>query len=188
MLQTPFVHPAVKQVHDRRQLIKVEAVSQSYLWPLSVNTRDSLGKRTVTRGRQLTKVVLWASALGTVDRLLFPLLDLGMNTQFQGFLSQMVETTHRISRTALLPCYHSVTCDVGTPGNILGPGSGLLRMWVRHVSLLPPALLYYPSYLSAKRHSLATRTLDAGRQQRAQSQSSSYAVFCLPYVITEPLN
>ena len=54
------------------------------------------------------------------------LSGLGMKAQFQGLLSQIVETIHRISRTALLPCEHGVSCDVGIPGNITGPGSGLL--------------------------------------------------------------
>ena len=49
------------------QLIKVGAVTQSYLWALSVSIRDSLVKQIVTRGRQLTKVVLWAASLSTVD-------------------------------------------------------------------------------------------------------------------------
>ena len=79
MLQTPFVHLVVKQIRDRRQLIKVGAVTQGYLWSLSVSIRDSLLKRIVTRGRQLTKVVLWASSFGTLSCL----SDLGMNTQFQ---------------------------------------------------------------------------------------------------------
>ena len=102
LFRTPFVH-LVKQTHDRRQLIRVGAVTQSYFWALSVRIRDSRVKEIVTRGRQLIKVVLWA-ALGTVDLVLFPLPDLGMNTQFQGLLSQIVETIHRISRTCLLLC------------------------------------------------------------------------------------
>ena len=68
MLQTPFVH-LVKQIRDRRQFAKVGAVTQSYLWALSVSIRDSLIKQIVARGRQLTKVVLWASSLGTGDPL-----------------------------------------------------------------------------------------------------------------------
>ena len=44
LLQTPFVHLVVKQIDDRRQLIKGGAVTQSYLWALSVSTRDSLIK------------------------------------------------------------------------------------------------------------------------------------------------
>ena len=32
LLQTLFVHLIVKEICDRRQLIKVEAVTQSYLW------------------------------------------------------------------------------------------------------------------------------------------------------------
>ena len=68
LLQTPFFH-LIKQIHDRRQLIKVGAVIQSYLWALSVSIRDSLIKQIVTRGRQLTKVVLWAPSLGTVGPL-----------------------------------------------------------------------------------------------------------------------
>ena len=72
LLQTLFVHLVVKQIRDRRQLIKVGAVPQSYLWALSVSTRDFLVKQIVTRGRQLTKGVLWASSLGTVGPLLFP--------------------------------------------------------------------------------------------------------------------
>ena len=35
----------------------------------SVSIRDSLVKEIVTRGRQLTKVVSWASSWGTVDLL-----------------------------------------------------------------------------------------------------------------------
>ena len=67
LLQTPFVHLVVKQICDRKQLIKIGAVTQSFLWVLSVSIRDSLIKQIVTRGRQLTKFVLWASSLGTVD-------------------------------------------------------------------------------------------------------------------------
>ena len=52
-----------------RQLIKVGALSQSYSWALSVSIKDSLIKQIVTRGGQLTKVVIWASSLGTVDPL-----------------------------------------------------------------------------------------------------------------------
>ena len=69
LLQTPLVHLVVKQIHDRRQLIKVGSLFQSYLWALSVSTRDSLIKQIVTRGRQLTEVVSWASSLGIVDPL-----------------------------------------------------------------------------------------------------------------------
>ena len=67
LLQTTFVHLVVKQICDRRQLVKVEATTQSYLGALSVSTRDPLVKQIVTRGKQLTKVVLWAFSLGTVD-------------------------------------------------------------------------------------------------------------------------
>ena len=70
MLQTPFVHLVVKQICDRRQLIKVESVTQSYLWAISVSTRDPLVKQIVTRGRQLTEVVSWTFSLDTVDFLL----------------------------------------------------------------------------------------------------------------------
>ena len=69
LLQTPFVHLDVKRIHDRRQLIKVGTVTQSYLWALSVSIRDSLVKHIVARGIQLTKVVLWNSSLGTMDPL-----------------------------------------------------------------------------------------------------------------------
>ena len=69
LLQTPFIHLVVKQIRDRRQLIKVGALSQIYLWALSVRIRDSLVKQIITRSRQLTKVVLWAPSLGTVDPL-----------------------------------------------------------------------------------------------------------------------
>ena len=34
LLQTPFVHLVLKQISDRRQLIKVAVVTQSYLWAL----------------------------------------------------------------------------------------------------------------------------------------------------------
>ena len=104
MLQTPFAHLVVKERCDRRQLIKVGAVTQSFLWALSVSIRGSLVKQMVAKGRQLTKVVLWASSLGAVDSLFFPHPGLGTDTQFQGFLSQIVEMTGRISRTALLSC------------------------------------------------------------------------------------
>ena len=55
------------KTRGRRQLIKVGVVTQSYLRALSVSIRDSLIKQVVTRGRQLTKVVLQASSLGTLD-------------------------------------------------------------------------------------------------------------------------
>ena len=71
LLQTLFVHLVVKQTCDRRQLIKVGAVTHSYLQALSVSTKDSLIKQIVTRSRQLTKVVLWVFSLDTVDLLLF---------------------------------------------------------------------------------------------------------------------
>ena len=64
LLQTPFVHLVVKQIRDRRQLITVGALSQSHLWAPSVSVRDSLLKQRVTRGRQFTTVVLWASSFG----------------------------------------------------------------------------------------------------------------------------
>ena len=82
LLQTIFVH-LVKQICDRRQLVEVEAVTQSYLWALSVSTRDHLVKQIASRGRQVTKVILWVSTLGTVDPHLFPLPGFGMNIQFQ---------------------------------------------------------------------------------------------------------
>ena len=62
LLQTLFVHLVVRQIHDRRQLIKVEAVTQSHLRALSESSKDSLARQIVTRGRQLTKVLLWASS------------------------------------------------------------------------------------------------------------------------------
>ena len=104
LLQTPFVHLVVKQIHDRREFIQVGAVTQSCLWVLSGSTRDSLTTQIVTRGRQLTKVVFWAAFLGTGEPLPLPLLDLGVNTQFQGFLSQIAERIHRISR---VPSYRA---------------------------------------------------------------------------------
>ena len=70
LLQTPFVHLVVKQIRDRRQFIQVGAVTQSWFWVLSGSTRDSLTTQIVSRDRQLTKVVLWASSLGTMDPLL----------------------------------------------------------------------------------------------------------------------
>ena len=82
LLQTTFIHLVVTQLHDRRQLVKVGAVTQSYLWALSVSSRDPLVKQIVTRGRQLTKAVLWAFSSGTVDPILFPFPGFGMNTQF----------------------------------------------------------------------------------------------------------
>ena len=70
----PYLAPdsicsSCSKTRDRRQLIKVGVVTQSYLRALSVSIRDSLIKQVVTRGRQLTKVVLWVSSLGTVDPL-----------------------------------------------------------------------------------------------------------------------
>ena len=93
LLQTLLVHLVVKQIRDRRQLIKVGAVTQSYVWAL-----------------------LWA--LWTLSRLSGP----GMKAQSQGYLSQTEETLHRISRTSLLLCWHGVCYNAGTPGNIIGPG------------------------------------------------------------------
>ena len=90
------------KTRGRRQLIKVGVVTQSYLRALSVSIRDSFVKQIVTRGRQLTKVVLWAPSLGTGGPL--PHSGLGMKAQFQGFLSQIVGMLHRISRTSLLSC------------------------------------------------------------------------------------
>ena len=101
LLQTPFVH-LIKQICDGGQLIKIGALSPSFLWALSVSIRDSLVKQIVTRGTQLTKVVLWDSSLGTIDLSCIP--GLGMKAQFQGFLSQIVGMLHRISRTSLLSC------------------------------------------------------------------------------------
>ena len=89
LLQTLFVHLVVKQIHDRRQLIKIGALSPSFLWALSVSIRDSLVKQIVTRGRQLTKVVLWASSWAPWTLSHIP--GLGMKALFQGFLSQVVE-------------------------------------------------------------------------------------------------
>ena len=58
LLQTPFVHLVVKQICDRRQLIKVETVTQNHLWAFSISIRDSLVKQIVTRGKQLTNVFI----------------------------------------------------------------------------------------------------------------------------------
>lgn len=44
LLQITFVHFTVKQVCDKRQLIKIETVTQSYLCALSVSTSDCLIK------------------------------------------------------------------------------------------------------------------------------------------------
>ena len=132
LLQTPFVHLVVKQICDWAQLIKVGAVPQSYFWALSVSTRDSL---------------------------LFPLPGFGMKAEFQSLLSQTAETIHGISRTALLLCQPGVSCDVGTPGNIIRPGSGLLSSWVRHDSLLLPAVVYSPSYLPSLEHAVKPRSV-----------------------------
>ena len=67
LLQTPFVH-LIKQICDGGQLIKIGALSPSFLWALSVSIRDFPVKQIVTRGIQLTKV-LGVSSLGTVDPL-----------------------------------------------------------------------------------------------------------------------
>ena len=56
----------VKHIYDKRQLSKIGALS-TYSRALSVSIRESLIKQVVTRGRQLTKVVLCAASLGTVD-------------------------------------------------------------------------------------------------------------------------
>ena len=102
LLQNTLVHLIVKQIRDWRQLIKVGAVTQSSLWTLSVSIRDSLVKQIVTRGRQLTKVVLGASSLGTVDPLL-PFRPWDESTVSRLSFPDR-KTLHRISRTSLLPC------------------------------------------------------------------------------------
>ena len=103
LLQTTFIH-LVKQTCDRRKLIKVEAVTQSYLWTLSVSTREPLIEQIVTRGRQLTKAVLWAFSLSIVDLFLFPFLDFVTNTQFQRLsFPNCGNDEYRISRASLLP-------------------------------------------------------------------------------------
>ena len=72
-----FVHLVVKQTPYRRQLVKVEEVIRFFMGSFCKHQRPPC--KTVNKGRRLTKVVLWAFSLGTA----FPLLDLGMNTQFQ---------------------------------------------------------------------------------------------------------
>ena len=58
----------------------------------------------------------------------------GIQTKFQGLpLSGATVVLHGILRR---------------PGNLIGPGSGLLSGQVRRVSLLHPALVYYLSYLT----------------------------------------
>ena len=74
LLQTPFVHHVIKQIHDRMQLIKIETLSK------------------VIYG------LLWAP--WTLSHIPGP----GMKAQFQDFLSQIVEMLHRISGTSLLSC------------------------------------------------------------------------------------
>ena len=124
MLQTPFVHLVIKQVCDRRQLIKVGAVTQSSLWTLSVSIRDSLVKQIVTRGRQLTKIVLWAFSLGILGPLFFPLLDLRMNTQFQRLsFPDSGHNTHGTSRAPLLCAITAFLVLFGKPGDLIRPGS-----------------------------------------------------------------
>ena len=63
LLQTPFVHLVVKQIRGRRQLIKVWAVTQSYLWAHSLSIRDFLIKQIVSRGGQLTKIMSFSGQL-----------------------------------------------------------------------------------------------------------------------------
>ena len=127
-LARDYVCSSCCKTHDRRQLIKVGAVTQSYLWALSISIRDSVIKQLVTRGGQLTKVVLWASSSsGTVGPLIFLLPGLGLNTQLQRLSFPDSGNDNRISRTPLLLCYHGVSCDVRTPGNIIRPDSGLLN-------------------------------------------------------------
>ena len=91
--------------NNRRKLIKVEAVTQSYLWALSVSTREPLIEQIVTRGRQLTKAVLWAFSLSIVDLFLFPFLDFVTNTQFQRLsFPNCGNDEYRISRASPLLC------------------------------------------------------------------------------------
>ena len=72
-----------------------------------------------------------------------------MTAQFQSFFSP--DSGNYIEFQGL-PFFlaNSVSCDVGTPGNIIRPGSGLLNWRVGHVSFLLPALVYYSFYLSDK--------------------------------------
>ena len=42
LLQTPFVHVVIKQIHDRKQLMKIGALSKVDLWASSLGTRDPL--------------------------------------------------------------------------------------------------------------------------------------------------
>ena len=66
-LRTPFVHLVVKQVLGRRQLINLGHFPKLFMG--SFCKHQGLPCKTVTRGRQLTKVVLWAASLGTGDPL-----------------------------------------------------------------------------------------------------------------------
>ena len=81
LLQIPFVH-LVKQKSDRRQLIKVGAVTQNYLWSVSLGTVDPL-----------PHFRPWDES--TVSRLSLPSIET---------LCRIVEMLHRISMTSLLPC------------------------------------------------------------------------------------
>ena len=106
-----------------QEAVKVGASTQRFLWALPLSTRDSLVKQIVTRGRQFTKVVVWAS-LGTVDPL--PTFRPWDEYGFKGFPSQIVETIHRISRTSLLVQTKVFLTMLEHLANIIGPGSGLL--------------------------------------------------------------
>ena len=81
----------------------------------------------VMEGRQLTKVVLWAS-LWTPSS--FLLLGLGMNTVSRFSFSQLVEMIHTDFQG--LPPSYTILLFV-MPGSLIGLGSGLLG---QQVSLL----------------------------------------------------
>ena len=87
---------------------------------------------TYDRKQAVNQNCLWALPLATVDPSFFPLPGLGMNTQSQGFpFPASGDDTHRLSRAVAHLHYHTSLELLGTPGSLVGPGSGLLG---QHVS------------------------------------------------------
>ena len=77
----------------------------------------------------------------------------------KGFLSQLVKAVclSEIGTEDPFPSTESqgsppptlsLLAMFGKPGTLVRPGSGLLSQWLRHVSLLLPALVYYLPYLT----------------------------------------
>ena len=73
---------------------------------------------------------------------LLPLLDAGVNAAFQrlSFPDNGNDTQNFKGSPPLVLAWCFLTM-LGTPGNTIGPGAGLLSGWVRSVSLLLPAVV-----------------------------------------------